>query len=260
VIFAIAVYLMKKGVNYKHLFWTLISVLIVFALGVQFAYSQFATNTPSSGAWHDASNVVCNNCINSGNIANNAVTGAEIADGTITDPDVLVTSVFTRKINGANGWHFSTGNMLNVNQWYPLSLTGDMHMTQWAGSYVDIVCDDYAGGTSGVIIPSSGMGLSNLLRYNHRIVYLNPAPISNIIYSTTNNVNPPTNYQRLHMRLSSNNQNFEFMREYAPGGGWATVTGPPVVIGIEPQITNFECVIKLLSLCDGGSSFGATCT
>ena len=245
---------MRKSVI---LFWGLFAGVVIFALGVRFAYSQpggFAITPPASGGWHSASSVVCDNCITSGNIGDNAVTGSEIADGTITDSDVAVTSVFTRKINGANGWHFSTGNMPNVNQWYPLSLTGDMHMTQWTGSYVDIVCDDYAGGSSGVIIPSGGMGLSNLLRYNHRIIYLNPAPTSAIIYSTTNNINPPTNYQYLYIRLSSNAQNFEFMRQYVPGTGWSGATG------IEPQITNFECVIKLLSLCDGGSSFGATCT
>ncbi len=55
-----------RKVKYKQLFWILVVSLLVFVLGVQFAYSQFATNTPSSGAWHDASNVVCNNCITAG--------------------------------------------------------------------------------------------------------------------------------------------------------------------------------------------------
>ncbi|MEK6846717.1 MAG: hypothetical protein AABY16_00965, partial [Nanoarchaeota archaeon] len=129
------------------LFWSLFAGVLIFALGVQFAYSQsggFATTTPPpSTAWHPASSVVCDNCITSGNIADNAVGSAEIATGAIFDGDVSNTAgIFTRKISGANGWHFLTGALPNnLATFTPLSTIGNMGMTTWAGSYVEVICD-----------------------------------------------------------------------------------------------------------------------
>jgi hypothetical protein len=241
---------MKKSVL---LFWCLFAGIMIFAFGVQFAYSQYNNqfpSTPPSGAYHTSSQVVCDNCIASGNIADNAVTTAEILDGTISDPDVSGgAGIFVRKINGANGWHFLTGTLPNnINTYTPLSTIGNMGMINWVGSFVEILCDNAAGGVSGVITSSGGLALGGIYRYNHNIYKIN-AGQSLLVYSATDGT---SNRQNLYMRPASGGSNFEFAREYVgTASSWTTN---------EPQITGFDCVIKLLSLCSGGTAGGATCS
>ncbi len=237
------------------LFWCLFAGILVFAFGVQFAYSQsggFATTQPSSGVSHIANEIVCDNCITSANVADGTITNAEISNNA---------GIFSRKIAGANGWHFNTGPMPTTNTWYPAIGTGStfvgggigaIGMLQWANSYVEIICDDFSGSVTGVIPSNGGLSSTGLLRYNHNIIKINPQNSLYKIYSVTDNSQTPTSYQYLSMSEAPGGK-LQFLRQYAPGTGWTGAGGK------EPEITNFECVVKILSLCNGGSDGGATC-
>ncbi|MSS74584.1 hypothetical protein EXS72_03015 [Candidatus Pacearchaeota archaeon] len=232
---------MKKGM---FLFWSLFVGIIVFALGVQFAYSQstsyFATTTPTTGVSHTPSEIVCNGC----------VSGTNIADGSILDGDVSGgAGIHTRKINGANGWHFSTGEMPNVDEWYIATATDGTMLTDFTGSLVEITCDPlYPNFFLGNILTKSGYQPQGNYIFNQNIIRLDS---SKIVYQSSgaysgNAIN--SNYQKLLVTVNSNNmQSLKFMRQF---------NGVPP---FEQQATNFECIIKLISKCPTGPGYQQTC-
>ncbi len=262
---------MNRGVV---LFWCLFVGILVFAFGVQFAYSQtggFATTQPSSGVSHTANQIVCDNCISSGNIADGAVTGTDISDASIGDVDIGVgAGIFSRKINGANGWHFTTGVMPVIDTWYPAISTdltagsgaGVMGMTSWSNAIVELTCDP-----AGFVSPSTI--ISNGIRKYGGIDFLNLYRFTDIITPVSNSMNfgpyiarnsANTFSQSLLVRSSSGGQSLEFSRGYvgtSPNypAGFGSLTGTP----IEPQAQAFECVVKVLSLCSGGPGDHASC-
>jgi hypothetical protein len=264
---------MRKSVL---LFWSLFVGVIIFAFGVQFAYSQvsnqFPTTSPSSGAHHTSSQVACNNCITSGNIADGTVDSSDIKDGTIRDQDIgNGAGIFSRKINGANGWHFTTGIMPNRDTWYPAQATdlvvgngaGVMGMGSWTGAFIELSCDP-----AGVIVPSfnnpttiipngirksGGLDFFNLYRYTDLVTYVSSSmnAMNVVPYAVRNQGN--TFSQSLRVRSAINGANLEFSRGYVgnsppyPSGNGA-LSGTP----LEPEATAFECVVKILSLCREG--------
>lgn len=243
---------MKKG---AFLFWSLFSAVIVFTLGVQFAYSQsntpFLTNPPSSGVWHNPGEIVCADCITSANLATGSVNAGEITDGAIADADVSNNAgIFSRKINGANGWHFLTSQTSLPNSgttWTSLSTPGSMGMSNWAGSFIEIMCD--SASSSGRIIATGGQGLGGILRYNHNVLKLNlNVPV--MVYQATDGVRS----QELWIRTVNNGANLEFSRTYI------VPSANPTFSANEPEISNYECMIKVLSLCYNGPSGGASCS
>lgn len=262
---------MKKGV---FLFWTLFSAVIVFALGVQFAYSQgvaFSTTAPPSGVYHSSNEVVCDNCISSGNIANNAVTGSEIADGTINDGDVNVgAGIFSRKINGANGWHFTTGLMQTTNTWYPAIATdlvsgggaGVMGMTNWNNAIIELACDP-AIVSAGSVVGNDirlygGFDFFNIFRTNNLFMSVAPSTVPTAYYARNA---LGTFNQTLLVRPSAGGNSLEFSRNYQGSSPTypASMGAPFGGQQIEPQAQAFECVVKVLSLCSGAPGSGATC-
>ena len=250
---------MNKGVV---LFWSLFVGILVFAFGVQFAYSQsggFAITSPSSGVSHTSNEIVCNGCINSANIADGAVTSFDVLDGTISDSDVSnYAGIFSRKINGANGWHIVTPEMpTSGNYWHP-KVNSNLPLNNFSGVYVEIICGRTSSASGGVIdygdiISFGGKGHGDLIRHNQQIILLTQGQ-NFTVYSATNDATPQTNYQYLQMKLATNGRDFHFSRQYAPGTGWSGVGGK------EPEATRFLCVVKPLSLCsDGNGGLQASC-
>lgn len=229
------------------MFWTLFSAVITFALGVQFAYSQsggFPT-TPSSGVYHTSSEVVCNDCITSANIQAGGVGTDEIANNNIMNDDISSgAGIHTTKINGDNGWHAMqtiSNTIVNDDEWYVLPVQGSgMPNGGWANTRLEIICDDaaYPG-----INSAGGMGLNALIRYNHKVIFLNPGS-SSLVYSV--NGASSNNYQYIELRPSSTNSNLEIKRQYSPGSNWQNIITTIVIPGIEPKITALECLIKLI--------------
>ena len=191
------------------------------------------------------------------NIATNAVTSLDVLDGTISDSDVSnVVGIFSRKLNGANGWHIATSEMPTSGNWYNVINT-NLPVNSFDGAYVEIICGGTISSGSGLangnIGSVGGKGYGNLMRYNQQIILLTPGQTFTV-YRTTNDATPQTNYQYLQMRLATNGRDFEFSRQYVPGTGWSGAGG------IEPEATRFICVVKPLSLCsDGNGGLQASC-
>ena len=241
----------RRFSGYAYSFWILIIGILVFVLGVQFAYSQsgntpFASSAnpiPAGSPWHDASKIWCDNCITGNNLANNAVTSSKIADGAISDGDVGIgAGIFTRKINGANGWFFFV-NVPNAGVDAPVPATGVgvMGMASWTNAVVDIICDstpdydlkDMNGAQYGV--PSS---TSPIYRNNHHILKLDSTYKEIYLASTDPNI-----HQRLEVKVGSG-EILNFRK-----------TNPNADVR-EPVSNKFECMIKVLSLCPGATTVG----
>ena len=241
---------MKKRVNrYAFAFWSLLALVLVFALGVQFAHSQsggFATTNPSSGsAWHSASSVVCDNCITSGNIADNAVTAGEIANGVITDSDVSDNAgIHIRKTGGGNGWLFTSSvpnNPSPVTVWQIVSSNSlNGRLDNWNGAIVETLCSPdgllrtYAGQTA--------IG-GSVWKWNHNTVTLSNS-VGQIIYraetssgSITIELKPCANIAECGSSSVPINSKLMLRR--------STTGTPPEAIG------SITCHLKVLSLCDG---------
>ncbi len=242
---------MKKGM---FLFWSLFVGIIVFALGVQFAYSQtgnpFATTTPSSGAYHNPSEIVCNDCITSANLGSGSVAGSEILDGAIADVDVSNgAGIHTRKINGANGWHFSTGEMPNVDEWYVATGTDGTMLSDFSNSLIEITCDPiYSNQLLGNILPKSGYQPQGNYIFNQNIMRLDGTKMVYQSSGAYSGSSANSNYQRLSVIYTPNTlDSISFMRQF---------NGVPP---FEQQATNFECIIKLISKCPTGPGYQQTC-
>ncbi len=242
---------MQKGVI---LFWVLFSLTLVFALGVQFAYSQssspFATSVPSSGVSHDSSEILCSDCITSNNLADGSVTSGEIATGAIYDSDVSTgAGIFSRKINGANGYHFTTGVLSNVNQWYSTNYIGSTGMGSYDWSRIQITCEPLLTTPDNQITVRAGLGKDSIYRENSRMIYFSGVSSTQIfsVYLATSN-NGAIVYQQLDLRLNpSDSTQFQFRRMN------------PSVNANEPAASTFECYFEILSTCANGPSFGSSC-
>ncbi len=191
------------------------------------------------------------------NIATNAVTSLDVLDGTISDSDVSnVVGIFSRKLNGANGWHIATPEIPTSGNWYNVTNT-NLPVNSFNGSYVEIICGRALSSGSGLAYGNigfvGGKGYGNLIIYNQQIILLTQEQ-NFTVYGTTNDATSQTNYQYLPMKFATNGRDFEFSRQYVPGTGWSGVGG------IEPEATRFICVVKLLSLCsDGNGGLQASC-
>lgn len=232
---------MKKGM---FLFWSLFVGIIVFALGVQFAYSQstiyFATTTPTTGVSHTPSEIVCNGC----------VSGTNLADGSILDADISNSAgIHTRKINGANGWHFSTGEMPNVDEWYVATGTDGTMLSDFSNSLIEITCDPiYSNQLLGNILPKSGYQPQGNYIFNQNIMRLDGTKMVYQSSGAYSGSSANSNYQRLSVIYTQNTlDSISFMRQF---------NGVPP---FEQQATNFECIIKLISKCPTGPGYQQTC-
>lgn len=126
-------------------------VIGAFVVGViltGFVFSQgagFLTATPSSGAYHASTEVVCDNCITASNLASDSVTSSEILDGQILNQDISAgAAINSFKIDGVNGRYvgsspngisFGAGAVTNV----PLS--SNWGVGTWVGKRVEALCE-----------------------------------------------------------------------------------------------------------------------
>ncbi|MGV8142418.1 MAG: hypothetical protein ACP5NS_02165 [Candidatus Pacearchaeota archaeon] len=234
-----------KKVNF--LFWAMFSSLVIFALGIQFAYSQFATSTPSTGVSHDSSDIVCNDCINSANIGVGAVGSGEVLDGAIINADVSSSAlIHTSKLDGDNGWYVPTGVLANVNQWYPAPVTSSLGISSWSGKTFEMICGSAAEisvGTGTFVI-----GSTSIYRNNHKISTFT-AGTQTEVYRASDSAPWPSGSQRQTLEVRFNPASpaqLEFRRTWTPGSiiGAGTSCGGSTC---EPQYTQFYCVLKLIS-------------
>ncbi len=164
--------------------------------------------------------------------------------------------IFTRKINGANGWFFIVDvPAATAGQFVDIAATSSavMGMGSWPNSFVDIVCEPRVGnnviaGHSWVdddieVFAGSVYHTSNayVYRNNHHVMKIASTPKTVYIARTDPNI-----HQKLEVQAGS-------------GSSLAFKRTNPTADSREPVATRFECAIKVLSLCPGGPGDKSAC-
>lgn len=160
-----------------------ISAFVIGVVATGFVFSQgvgFSTSPPSSGVYHDSTEVVCDNCISSSNLASNSVNSIEITDGQILNQDISDGAAIRRNKLYAYKGHFIQGIAFGANQMTILPGSSSWGVTNWNSKRLDILCDtgpandadlfEYAGVTDHF----SATTYEKI--YNHYIAYLFTSP------------------------------------------------------------------------------------
>lgn len=121
----------------------------------QTANSPFALTPSTSGVSHTASEIVCDNCIDSQNIKDGGILNQDISNGAAINP---------LKVSGVNGFYSKITNSFGANS-IVLPLSGDWGISNWAGRKIETTCA--LGGNDDITHQAGVVGFSNGgLNYN----------------------------------------------------------------------------------------------
>lgn len=221
---------------------------LIIVLGVAgFVYSQ--TFLPSTGTvpnpGHVSEQILCVGCVDTANIKDGAILDGDVSNGA---------GVYTRKINGANGWQINTGPLTDQHTqpitqgWADVANTGALGQSDWNLAIAEFICE--SNWLTNSKIQSYGGSQRNYYKWNHNIVRLSASGTAGTeveVYRAEAATNPSANYQSLKVRAKPGGPGIlQFRKEYL---------GTP--ISGESEALGFSCVIKVLSLCP--SSQQASC-
>ncbi len=215
----------------KYLPWLIAIGMIFFSIGFVLSQVSQGVGLPSSGAvpnpGHPAEQILCNGCVDTGNIKNGAILNADISNSAAIDP---------LKIGGVNGWYLTLPALSAANVWADFSPAFGTIITTWVNSQVYFTCDSSVDGD---IRPLAGSQSANPLvfRWNQKFAYLSspstiPPPQPTEIYRYQDS----TGIYVLEMQINPNDlTKLQFRKRI--------VSGTPA----ESPPNNWECLYSIVT-------------